>query len=709
MTRKIVFSILILLVGFADAHASAANSNCEAVLRTAPLVPKPAVASESSFQTIDRISARIEIAEDARGYFGILKESSIAGQKFAGGSGHDLLRAFKSHVNENSPTALRVEEKAIVLTQEVANFLKSTASSKALQSFNGGEAIRWSQRDTPRAGFRFLTLTEYGGQVLYTLPQSQISFVAKARYRKYYEFPIGDAGDLSAYKPVLSDLTALEVKMTSLTGPGGKEFLAEPETVFKPRIMVTNEIADRLKALRGNSADFEKDLIAIRDDLIQLKIAGNEEKQVIDLFAGLALLLKADPEFLKPSLAIAYERESYRLESKKGEFQFTADTNVRMYEALPTLATSDMKDYLAGAVTFQSAKGESFVEMKSPVGEKQRKDALYTTLFDAMNLNHLAHYRKGSGKKSVAKFLEQAITDETMDRTLFDQGIKLWIVKGLASLNSLPKKNDLVTMRDFYLALPFTDNSGNEFKLGLSYRPIKSGRDGHSAVLNEIRLIDKNGNKVKMNPSFDQFVEEMVMKKDARVVGLAIDRQVLPFPVRLDVEQVRFYSSFLMSYFAYDTGLAGNVRSLDGFGQIQTKTGLAAAVARLKGENAIKWIVDRTQKVAMAALLTVGALTVRDYYVASPVQESPVVNVEQISRDGVTGASVRGFKTDAGVEVILYPAQINSQFVFSVDSSNKNISNESQITLQSVRGEKIVLTAVGIIDGKKMYSLGRAS
>ncbi|MEK6555152.1 MAG: hypothetical protein AABZ31_07930, partial [Bdellovibrionota bacterium] len=666
--------------------------------------------------SLDRISGHVEIYQNDQGYNAVFKSGSGETNKIDGGAGEQLIEVLKSHADENSPTALRVEEKAIINPSDIQRFLKETQTSSALAAYNGNQALKWEQRDQPAVGQQFVTITEYGGQIIYHLNGSLVSFVAKARYRKYYEFPVGQQQHLTAYKPVLGDLTALEIKMTSIAGPSTNEFLAEPETVFKPRIMITNEIADALKTVRGDDLNMLEKLSAIKDQVLALNKPNarplNRIDQVESLFNALVLLLKADPSFLEPSLTISYERESYRLNSSKGEFQYTVDRNVKMYAAAPSLPTARMKEYLFQTKTFQSRPTEAFAEMKTPIKLKQTHDPLYVGLYDSLNLNHLPNYPRGSGKKSVAKYLEQAIGDQNIDRTILDQGVEFWMIKSVSSLDTYPKKNDLVSKQKMIMAVPFIAKTGEEFKLLLTYQPVKKTNSSHIAVLSKVELIDPNGAKLKVEPGFDDFVKAVTIRKDIALVGLDIDNTVVPFPVRLSEEEVDAYDQFLGTFFRNDTNIVGQVRDLNRFSQIKTAASLKLQMTKLKMDNALKWIVDRSGKFAMGGLLTIGILTARDYFMFNPVQNPSVPStvIEKVeAANAVPVIQVNGFKDKEGQVVPLkgyMDPQHNYYFYFS-DEMSKKYGAQKTIQLYVANGESVHLNAIGIKGGKLIYSLSK--
>jgi hypothetical protein len=668
--------------------------------------------------TLDRISGRVSLHQGPRGYSATFKSTSGESSEIDGGAGEQLIEALKSHIDENSPTALRVEEKAIIETSDVQRFLKETQESVALAAHNKNQSVVWSQRDKPRDGHQFVTLTEYGGQIIYHLDNSAVSFVAKARYRKYYEFPVSASQDLNQYQPVLNDLTAFEIKMTSLMGPKTDGFLAEPETVFKPRIMITNEIADGLKLVRGNDLNMIEKLNELKEKVLALNKSGatplNRVDQVEDLFSGLVILLKTDSNFLQPSLAISYERESYRFISTKGEFQFTVDKNVKMFRGNSNTPTAQMKQYLMQPMTFQSRPNEAFAEIKTPIKEKQSQDPLYVGLYDAMNLNHLPGYRKGSGKKSVAKFLEQAIGDQNVDKTLFELGTKFWISKSVSSLDTYPKKNNLITKQEIEMAVPFTAKNGEEFKLVISYQPVKKQNSAHIAVLSELRIYDPNGMKVSLQPNFDNFVREVVMKKDLKVIGLDIDDMVIPFPIRLTADEVKHYEDFLSTFFKEDSTLTGSVRSLDKFSEVNSQSGLKYEMAKLKAANFVKWVIDRTGKVAFSALLTTGLIT---YFAfgnnpaAAPVLPvSAPTQIEQVLPADVQPViSVNGFKDQAGQSVPLmgYLDKQNNYYFYFDAKLEQKYKQQKSIQLFGKSGDSVQLTAVGVKNGRTIYSMSK--
>lgn len=302
------------------------------------------------------------------------------------GRGEELIQLLSPHKDPNSATIERVEEKAVKSEADFKSFMEYLQSKEFGDKYNKGTPNTWGMRDTPNPGREFLTVTEYGQHFVFKMnsERGKSSFVIKPRFRKYFDYDAANPNDMSQYRSITGEIVAFELKIAGTEGPADGQFLEIPGIVFKPRILVNDQIAGRLKNLNGESADFAKELESIRNDILELKSQTgailNPVEHVESMIKSVQWLLGKDPAFLTPQYITAYNRSSYKMASDAGEYQLTADRNIRVYKADANIKSETVVQYIAKPSLFTSLSGEVFVELKSPENEKKFKSKLYQDL-----------------------------------------------------------------------------------------------------------------------------------------------------------------------------------------------------------------------------------------------------------------------------------------------------------------------------------------
>ncbi len=629
--RHFVFATLVIANGLAWAELPVEAVCVRGLLGTNPKSVNPNGAKVTN-STIGRVS--IDFFSDGHIAARFNSEVDVNSRK-NGGSGEELIQTLSNHADPSSPTALRVEEKAVVPQARLNQFLSETQSQAFAARSKLSQPLRWQLRDNPPAGKRFVTITEYGKHFVFNLPKSNSAFVVKPRFRKYFEAPAAPSVDPSEHRSVMGNLTALELKITVANGPGTDAFLSHEDTVFKPRIMISDEIADRIKALDGRDPDLNSALFALKNETLGLPSSAgrplNNPAHVESMFQALGLLLAKDAKFLQPSFAVQYERSSYRAMVDRNEFQFTADRNVRIYSAAQ-ISSSRMQNYLGETPLFQSGPDETFAELKSPVSEKQNGSAIYTSLRSGLDREHVPVYRKGSGKFAIARMIDQEIRDQYVDRTLIDQGTKYWLIKGTGNLDSAPKKNDLLAKGDIEVAFPVTTRAGQRLRVQFRYKQVNRMNEGRQGVLDRIRIYNDMGFEIPVKPGFDDLLWQASRREADEVLSLEVDGTILPFKSRITSQETAAYKKFFLDFYEYQTHLRGQPRSLETLDRVGSAAALERLGRSLKLENVVHFIIDRTKRVALGAVITVAALSTYQHVMTPKIVNTPTQQEISINR-----------------------------------------------------------------------------
>lgn len=643
--------------------------------------------SKSEKEVLNRVLGQVELHFQGRGKLvaNFTPEIDHASRSRAG-DGDILIETLMPLLDVTSPTSMRVEEKAVIPSERVNEFLTRTQSTEFAEKYNEGQRLHWAPRDLPQAGHKFVTITEYGKHLTYSLPASASTFVVKPRYRKYYDFPEHSRDQIDSYTSALGSLVAFELKITSLSGPDSDLFLAVPNTVFKPRIFLSDALADRLKQINADSDTYRDDLTQIENEVLALKTPDNQPLNRLDhvesVFKALQHLLSKDPHFLQPTFVVKYERSSYRMNLDKREYQFTSDQNVGIYLPIRGLKSDDMQLYLNQQAVFKSNDNESFVELKSPVSEKRWGSPLYRSMISWLEQHHVVAYRKGSGKYAIAKFVDQGVLGKNIDRTLLDQGVFFWLIKGTANLDSPPKKNDLLARGEVEVTFPFAVKDGRTFRIMFRYRGSNRYNGFRHSYLDRIRILDDRGSEIKVQPGFDDLIGRSYNLESDEIAGLNVDGKIIPFKLRILNSELQEYRRFFSNFYAYSETLRGNGRNLDVLDGVTDRKGLQRYARRLKAENVVHFIVERTKRVALGAAITLAALGGYDYLRSPPTATAVNAPFQSSSvRDNFQAWVLKGLRTtDHGaIDLFVEPHRaVNGEFVFSIINEQEYNFSDSQ-------------------------------
>jgi len=667
---------------------------------------KPAAVGKDIKHVLERVVGRISIAEQqgrieasAR-----LNHDDVANKKL--GLGDELLKILAPHVDPNSPTAVRVEEKMVVTRADFDRFLQLSAS---------GQNLKWELRDTPAPGTRNVTFTEYGDDLVLT--QNTGMFGIKPRFRKYYGHAAGAEDQQEAYAASMGNLVALELKMAGQESSDPASILNVPGSVFKPRVFITDEIADQMKALDCNDD-------SCQDKFEELKAAAraivdpkkntplNRADQVDSLFDAIKLLVKKDPQFLKPRYVTMYERESHKTKSPSGkEFQFTGDNRVSVFRAVPGIATKDMHGYMALAPLFKSPQGVVFAEIKSPPDEKREKTTLYTALKNMLFKMHVNDYEMDSGKFGLARRAELVTGSKNLDRTLLDNGALFWLIKGTANLPEIPVEKDILQKGQIEISFPVLLQSGTVVQVMFEYQPAVPDAEGRrSYALKEVFIINSAGDKIKIEGIRKEVVEKIRPRNADGVVGIAVENQVIPVKVNLSPREVADYRGFFAAFFGGKDNFVIRGRSIEDLYKIDAKWKLTMRRYMYSMGNFASWWVDRGYRgISGIAFAAGGAMLAMHLNAAQPVKytvSTPTTQVVQTVDSGNV-VKVDGL-SDALKKAVTLSAQAahDGGFVFEIPQADQDRFKDLK-TIQLTASDQKVYTfhVQKLSDGKVILML----
>lgn len=522
-----------------------------------------------------------------------------------GKEGSALLEILSPHLDPQSPTAGRVEEKAVVTKSNLAYFLQYTQSSEFSHLYNNDRPLKWSLRDSPPPGYTFVTVTEYGEQLFLKSEVAQTTFMVKPRFRKYFKYPIASLGtDLTQYESVLGSVSVFELKISSVDGPDDGTLISQPGEVFKPRIFVTDEMADQIKGLYGLGAKTDETLESIRSGALQLQENAKNPEHVESMIAAIRILLAKDPAFFKPRFVTAYNRSSYKYVHEGREFQFTADEKVRVYKVTADVKTEFMLKHLKDHSLVSLPNDIAFIELKSPPSDKKNKTSVYTGLIQILDQNHIAEYEKGGGKYALARHAEESINVSKLDRTLLDEGTLFWLIKGLSQLDQTMTKRDVLERAYMEVAYPFVVGDGKVFRVVFTYRPLNRLDGKRMNIIDKIQVLDQYGNVLNDRKLFKDVLARAHKSPQAEILAINFEGTVIPFKNTLSSTELIEYQEYLSHYFSNLNNLNGSTRTFARMNKINSAQALRWQKLKYQADNAIQFMIERSKRIAFTAMAT---------------------------------------------------------------------------------------------------------
>lgn len=249
--------------------------------------------------------------------------------------GRVLVEKLKSSIDKKSTTSLRREQKSVIPAETLHERLEWLQNPFRLKSFLKKPkkyAVVFANRDEIEKGYKNITYTFYGkGAYFWNLG---IKTKIKLRARFYLQENT-ENGDYRRPEQ-LNSYSFLEVKIKN---PSPEEL----NIVNKYRVKI--EDSELLKLINTDAKTKDIVLKKLKRKILE-NSAGKKAKMINAMFEVIADLAAKDAKFIKPQLAISYERtakkyleEDYkaklgllkRKHYKDVEYQLTIDNNIKGY------------------------------------------------------------------------------------------------------------------------------------------------------------------------------------------------------------------------------------------------------------------------------------------------------------------------------------------------------------------------------------------
>ncbi len=270
----------------------------------------------------------------------------------------------------------------------------------------------------------------------------------------------------------------------------------------------------------------------------------------------------------------------------------------------------------------------------------------------------------------------------------------LWLIRGTANLDSLPREKEIVEDGKVRLAFPFQLQDGRTFKILFHYKKVNPDTEERIGVLKEIEIRDDYGFEVKVKaekdkPDLENFIWKVSHGPRGKIYGLQIGDSVIPFKSHISAEERIEYEDFFKAFFEYPTYVRGRVRGPEDLDEIATLTQLYQISRKLKLDNRAQFYMDRLHKIATTAVVALaasGAFAGYNYYATlATATKEVVVNglvSDQFGEVKMWAVSTAGggntFRVDAEMESKLKDLSIakvkdkdGKELTFKVEKSSK--------------------------------------
>ncbi len=325
-------------------------------------------------------------------------------------TGKTILEKLKNSLPENSTTAARKEQKSVVSDETLDTILKDLAKGY-VDKEGTYHSVKLSNRDKIEAGVTSTTVTLYGKKVVFRNGGIDTNF--KLRFRYYADVVKSPNGKIS-FKRVeqTGEYGWCEIKVKHPTP-------YQINGVNKYRIKLHDKDIEKLVSVDVNSAEFPSLIQKIKKHAYAVK--ENDVKQVDAVLDTILQVGKMDGAFIKPKVAITYERTAYKFNepekshyNKLGpiQYQITVDRNVKFFN-LDKMRQNDQApleigNYLVKPenVSGHYPKNSNVIEFKDPFPianftREERSDThnfFYEKLVEPMFKNILPQFRPNIGK-----------------------------------------------------------------------------------------------------------------------------------------------------------------------------------------------------------------------------------------------------------------------------------------------------------------------
>jgi len=596
----------------------------------------------------------------------------------------NFLTGLTSFFAGKSTTTSRLEERAVI----------SESESKALLD---SSKLDWKARDKKIEGKDFTTVTSYSGKFLMG-ERNGVKVSAKMRARKYFSHGIGE-NDSSKMDSIFGNFGSLELKISNVASVDADGFTVFPNSVFKPRIFISDDLLKKISKLSYEKLLNEEMRKSIIDELYYYQVKVDFEgvmqdkqlnpnlAQIEEFLTAITLLLGENPNLFEVQTVVAYNRDSYSAFVGKGtEYQYTLDRNIRIYEPDSSLNASNIQSYLDKTPLHKVEEGVAFAELKSPLIEKTENTRTYQELSYALFSKHKTSFVKGKGKHSLGSRMRNTIAQTTLSEQLHTEGLLFYLIKGVGNMPTTPKKNDLSSQSSWSIALPL-EIAGEGHRLIADYGSL--GTDGvRGGILMGIKLVDSLGRKIQLDANGTKEIVNRLVE-DLEPSTITIDNQALTVPGRIDPETLKEFKTFFGHFDITPDKTEVRSREIDELNTIENKTQLETFTRKMKIWNNVKFLIYQIKKYTPTAVI-VSALTLAITYGASNYLKPPkqlYKNIQELTVENSLNFVINGEDFKSGLIGHVLPD--GSIQILPIEPSTTNTSPSLNIDIKAINGIEV--------------------
>lgn len=545
-----------------------------------------------------------------------------------------LIKKLKPFLSKATTTNSRIEEKVVITEDALEEFFGNTKN------------MSWEMRDKIIPGTLNKTITEYGDKLEFVDTATGVTINAKPRYRKYYQ--INSAGESQS---IMGDAVAFELKMKHIAGYEDGKIIAQENSVFKPRIVVSDDIADQIKALDAFDPKLMKKITELEQKALDyIGPNGNkgDPEEINAMFAMLEYLIKKEANFFKPKTVTTYERKAFQAGGDNPPYQFTVDKNVQLFHADNNLPSKDMQQYLDNKPFFEVKPDELFVELKTPSAEYSKQTDQYKDVAKEFKANANADdYNLDQGKYALGKN-QLANQSQFLDQNeLQEVGVGYWFIKNMGNNIDKIKRTDILNKGEFPITIPFKGKNGKSLNLHLTYT-----EPGNVAApelfLRDIKITDQFGIKVKDKLDFGA-IRDQALKQDSNVASeIIIDGKKVNILGKIGKDESEQIVNFAREFYFEVSKNTSNFRSLSELESIKSVDQMNSYMNKLKRRNLISRVRDRMMKQYLLFPLTIGtslggAYLLSDYTteeIDPNFSDDSVIIIDELTTDNNKGVEI---------------------------------------------------------------------
>lgn len=444
------------------------------------------------------------------------------------------------------------------------------------------------------------------------------------------------------------------------------------------KLKMNSEEIRVLRQLEITNSDFDARLGA----LAQTLIVHNTQENVNSFVSLIKMILPEDSKFLIPTIVKVSNKSQYKLNSSVNpESSISVETDVKVYRALRDLPAEKIVEYLRYVPIYESNKNSRFVELTN--ADPQTKEYFQKT-----------NDRKSQSeveKLSISRHFEEYLTNDSVDTIRLDDSIAVWLIKGTANLDKIPREKDLIMKGDVQLAFPFISEIGKVYRVIFEYRPLNNLNGTKDAILDKIKIIDHLGNQLKSSEELGEFIKEIVLRTE-ETISIDISGNLIPFKTRIKEKDLLDYQKFISDFF-----LDKN-RKLENFSDLKDRRDLSWRHFKIKSSNFKNWILERASRglfsltfATIGTVATVNLIGDSNGVFSSLGKLHTGEHRTSVEKDRVEFLPQMILKDETGNEIkLIGVSNSDSGYVFILPESKKRlISNREEISLFNNKGQTI--------------------